>query len=267
VLAACIGATATATSFGESRTARAADETSPANVAAARRHFERARAYYAQGAYREAIGELDAAHSLDPNAKDLVFNLGVVHEKLGDIEDALKWFGLYRTMNLTSQERDRADAYVKRLEGAKREVEAKQAAAAAAAAAQSASTAAPPPPPPPERTGMGRIDALTISAASVAVAGLVFGIVMGVKAEMDKPPSPFITGKNGTYTYLVDRQANAHQEAIMADIGFGVAAAGAAATAVLFFARPATSRPRTGTTSVSASPVAGGGALFVQGSF
>ena len=40
-----------------------------------------------------------------PNAKDLVFNLGVVHEKLGDIEDALKWFRLYTTMNLT---RDRA---------------------------------------------------------------------------------------------------------------------------------------------------------------
>jgi hypothetical protein len=114
---------------------------------------------------------------------------------------------------------------------------------------------------------MGRIDALTIGAASVAVAGLVFGVVMGIKAEVDKPVSPFITGKNGTYTYLVDRQANAHQEAIMADIGFGVAAAGAAATAVLFFARPAVRSPQTGTTTVSASPLAGGGALFVQGSF
>jgi tetratricopeptide (TPR) repeat protein len=258
LVVACVGATAV--SGGAPRIAQA-DETSPANVAAARRHFERARAYYAQGAYREAIGELEAAHSLDPNAKDLVFNLGVVHEKLADIEDALKWFRLYTTMNLTPQERDRADAYVRRLEGAKREIEAKR------AAAQSASTAAPPPPPPPEHPVMGRIDGLTIGAASVTAAALVFGVVMGIKAEVDRPPSPFITGRNGTYSYLVNRQANSHQEAVLADIGFGVAAAGAAATAVLFFARPRVTSPATGTTSVSVSPMAGGGALFVQGSF
>ena len=89
------------------------------------------------GSYREAIGELEAAHTLDPNAKDLVFNLGVVHEKLGDIDDALKWFRLYTTMNLTGPERDRADAYVHRLEGAKKELEDKQAAAAAARPKQS----------------------------------------------------------------------------------------------------------------------------------
>jgi tetratricopeptide (TPR) repeat protein len=264
-LAACIAASATTAGFSpEAR----ADETSPANVAAARRHFERARAYYAQGAYREAIAELEAAHSLDPNAKDLVFNLGVVHEKLTDIDDALKWFRLYTTMNLTAQERERADAYVKRLEGAKKEVEQK----AAQAAAASASTAQPPPSPPPpaEHPGMGRVDALTISTAGIAVAGLAFGIIMAVKAEHDKPPTPFITGRNGTYADLVDRQNNAHREAVMADIGFGVAGAAAAATAVLFFARPrATASDRTGggTTSVSPVPLAGGGGVFVQGSF
>jgi len=261
-LVACIGATAT--SVGAPRAAWA-DETSPANVAAARRHFERARAYYAQGSYREAIGELEAAHTLDPNAKDLVFNLGVVHEKLGDIEDALKWFRLYTTMNLTPPERDRADAYVHRLEGAKKELEDKQAAAAAAGAAHV--PVPPPPPPPKERTATGRIDGLTIGTASVSVAALVFGIVMG---EQDRPPSPFITGRNGTYSDLVDRQANAHQEAVLADVGFGVAAVAAASTAVLFFTRTHTVGPATGSsssTSVSAAPLTGGGALFVQGSF
>jgi len=262
-LVACIGATAT--SVGAPRTAWA-DETSPANVAAARRHFERARAYYAQGSYREAIGELEAAHTLDPNAKDLVFNLGVVHEKLGDIDDALKWFRLYTTMNLTGPERDRADAYVHRLEGAKKELEDKQAAAAAAGTAH---VPVPPPPSPPhERTAAGRIDALDIGTASVSVAALVFGIVMGVKAEEDKPPSPFITGRNGaTYDDLKDRQANAHNEAVLADIGFSVATAAAAATAVLFFTRTHTVAATTGSTSVSAAPLAGGGAFFVQGSF
>jgi hypothetical protein len=99
------------------------------------------------------------------------------------------------------------------------------------------------------------------------VAGLAFGIIMGVKAEEDRPPSPFITGRNGTYADLADRQANAHQEAVMADIGFAVSAAAAAATAALFFARPRISNRGTGSTTVSAAPLTGGGGFFVQGSF
>lgn len=263
-LVACIGSTAAIA--GSSRVARA-DETSPANVAAARRHYEKAKSFYSQGSYREAIGELEAAHTLDPNAKDLVFNLGVVHEKLGDIEDALKWFKLYTTMNLTQAERDRADAYVKRLEGAKKEIEDRQAAEAASGQHTGPTPPTPPSPPPPpkEKAPPGRIDGLTIGAAGVTVAGLGFGVVLAVKAEIDRPPSPFITGRNGTYADLVDRQANAHQEAIMADIGFGVAAAGAVGTAILYFARPRVMSRRS--TTVSAAPLTGGGAFFVQGSF
>jgi tetratricopeptide (TPR) repeat protein len=242
-----------------------ADETLPANVAAARRHFERARAYYGQGEYREAISEFEAAHTLDPNAKDLVFNLGVVHEKLGDIEDALKWFRLYTTMNLTPAERERGDAYVRRLEGAKKEIEDKQ-------AAEAAGTSHPLPPQPPlpprrERPPPGRIDALTITTASLSVVALGFGVVMAIKAEEDRPPSPFITGRNGTYTDLVNDQANAHREAVAADIGFGISAASAIASAVLFATRPRVTAPTTGSTTVSAGPLTGGGALFVQGSF
>jgi tetratricopeptide (TPR) repeat protein len=235
-----------------------ADETSPANVAAARKHFDKARANYGRGAYREAIGELEAAHALDPNAKDLVFNLGVVHEKLADIEDALKWFRLYVTMSLTPAEHDRADAYIRRLEGAQREIEAKQADASTSA------TTPPIAPPPPERPPGGRIDALTIGAASVSAAALVFGIVMAAKAESDKPPANFITGKNGTYSDLVNRTSQAHSEAIAADIGFGTAIVFAAATTYLYFARPRTTPAGVG---VSAAPVTGGGAFFVQGSF
>lgn len=245
-----------------------ADETAPANVAAARRHFDRARAFYGQGAYREAIGEFEAAHALDPSAKDLVFNLGVVHEKLADIEDALKWFKLYSTMNLTAAERERADAYLKRLEGAKKELEAKQAAAAPATGA--ALPLAPPLLPPPQ-TGSppaGRIDALTIGGASVTGASLVVGIVFAAKAEGDKPAPNFVTGANGSYQNLVDRTNQSHQEAVVADVGFGVALAAAAATAYLYLARSRSpAAPATGSTSVSAGPVTGGGALFVQGSF
>jgi hypothetical protein len=254
-----------------------AEETSSANVVAARKHFEKARSLYGQGAYREAIAELEAAHVLDPSAKDLVFNLGVVHEKLGDIEDALRWFRLFTTMDLTTQEHDRADAYIKRLEGAKKEVEDKQAAQQRPAGPQRSAppSHAPPEPtpspalPPPERSsGSGRLDGLTIAAMSATGLGLAFGIVMAVRAKLDEPPPTFVTGRDGTYADLVNRQDTAHREAVLADIGFGVAVAGAIATATLYFGRSrATPAPTAGSTRVSATPLAGGGAVLVQGSF
>jgi tetratricopeptide (TPR) repeat protein len=251
----------------------AADPTSPANVAAAQRHYDKARALYSQGAYREALAEFEAAHSLDPNAKDLVFNLGVVHEKLADIDDALKWFRLFLTMDLTQKERDKGEAYVRRLEGAKKEFDERQAQQQAAASAASASTSAtaPPPastqePPPPPK---GRVDAATITAAGISVAALGFGIFMGVRAKSDQPPSNFITGRDGTYPDYVNRQTNAHHEAVFADVGFGVALVAAAAAAYLYFARPKAASPATtGSTTVSALPLAGGGgALLLRGTF
>jgi hypothetical protein len=251
-----------------------AQETNSANVAAARRHFDKARADYQQGSYREAIGELEAAHSLDPSAKDLVFNLGVVHEKLSDIDDALQWFQLYTTMSLTPQERERADSYIRRLEGAKKELAQRQPGPPPAG-----STTPPPPdgqlsplaplpasPAPPAR---GRIDAATIAAASVTGAALVFATVMAVKAKVDQPPSDFVTGKNGTYADLISRTDSAHREAIIADVGFGVSIAAGITAAVLYFGR---TRDATGVAkstwlpSVSAAPLTGGGALLVQGS-
>jgi tetratricopeptide (TPR) repeat protein len=253
-----------------------ADDTTSANVVAARKHFEKARSYYGQGAYREAIAELEAAHVLDPSAKDLVFNLGVVHEKLGDIDDALRWFRLFTTMDLTAQERERADAYIKRLEGAKKEVEDKQAAQQKPTGPQRGappsrvSTEPTPPPvlPPPERSSGGRVDGLTVAAIGATGLGLAFGIVMAVRAKLDEPAPNFVTGRDGNYADLVNRQDTAHREAVLADIGFGVAVVGAVTAATLYFARPrAPAAPTAGSTQVSAAPLAGGGALLVQGSF
>ncbi len=249
-----------------------AQDTSAANVAAARRHFDKARADYAQGSYREAIAELEAAHALDPAAKDLIFNLGVVHEKLSDIDDALQWFQLYTTMTLTPQERDRADAYIKRLEGAKKEL-----AQRPPGTPPPSETAAPPPPPdtglsplapPPPSPQRGRVDAATIAAVSVTGAALVFGTVMGVKAKVDKPPSDFVTGQDGSYQDLISRTDSAHREAVIADAGFGLSIAAGITAAVLYFgrSRDSATAKAAGLSGVSAAPITGGGALVVQGS-
>ena len=253
---------------------------SSADVAAARVHFERARADYGQGAYREAIGELEAAHSLDPTAKDLVFNLGVVHEKLSDIDDALEWFQLYTTMTLTPTERERADSYIRRLEGAKKELALKPAAPPPSpgtdqgqpGVARPARRAVPSPP-------NGRVDAATVTAASVAGAALVFGAVMAGIAEADRPNAGYVTGQDGSITDLQDRVDKAHREAVIADIAFGTSLAAGITATILYFARTrdpgrparasgaagALARPD-GAPIVSATPLTGGGALIVQGS-
>jgi tetratricopeptide (TPR) repeat protein len=266
-----------------------AEETSAANVAAARKHFERARTYYGQGAYRDAIFELEAAHALDPNAKDLVFNLGVVHEKLSDIDEALKWFRLYTTMDLLPQERDRADAYVRRLEGAKKELEDKLAAEQRAAAepiqpppdssvrppashlpSNAGAPALPPPRSAPGSRGpapiAGRVDGLTIGAASLSAAGLVLGAVAGVKALADRPPPSSTTSSEYSYEQFRSHVAQAHSEAVVADIGFGVALVAGVATAYLYFGRSRAPATATGSV-VSVAPLSGGGALILKGRF
>jgi tetratricopeptide (TPR) repeat protein len=249
-----------------------ADEATGQSVAEARGHFEKARAYYGQGAYREALAELQAAHALDPTAKDLVFNLGVVQEKLGDIDDALLWFETYTKMALTPQERDRADAYIRRLEGAKKEATPRPveggvpSGAASPAGAEPVSDGATLPPP----AARGRVDAATITAGSVSVAALVFGAVMGIKAKHDQP-NDFMTGRDGTYQDFLDRIHSAHQEAVIADVGFATSVVAAIATATLYFARtrraadPVADASRARPT-LTAVPLAGGGALIVQGS-
>jgi tetratricopeptide (TPR) repeat protein len=265
-----------------------AEETSPANVAAARKHFERARTYYGQGGYRDAIVELEAAHALDPSAKDLVFNLGVVHEKLSDIDEALKWFRLYTTMDLLPQERDRADAYVRRLEGAKKELEDKLAAeqrtaqepvqppadstlgpSASHSSSNAGATALPAPRPAPGSRAVGpiagRVDGLTIGAASLSAAGLVLGAVAGVKALADRPPPSSITSSEYSFEQFRSHVVQAHAEAVVADIGFGTALVAGVATAYLYFGRPRA--PATVTGSVSLAPLSGGGALILKGRF
>ncbi len=232
--------------------------------AEAQRHFQKARDLYKAGSYREAIVELEAAVKLDPTGKELVYNLGVLHEKLGDIDDALKYFRQYATMDLTSEEREKTEASIRRLEGAKKEVEDKK----------RANQLPPPPPPTPAPVRNGRVDALTVGAASLSAAALVFGVVFGLKATSNRPPaSGFVTGRDGSYADLQDRADTAHKQAVLSDVGFAVGGLAVVGTVLLYALRPKESprslnAPTTGrTTTVSAAPLPGGGALTLGGSF
>ncbi len=202
--------------------------------AEAQRHFAKARELYGQGNYREARAELLEAKRLDPQSKELVFNLGIVDEKLALFDEALEQFRGYREMaDVTEQEKARADAIVLRLEGAKKQLEDQK-------KNEPPPVVAPPTPPdtpagPPPK---GRVDAATIGAAAVGVVGLSIGTIFGIKALGERPTAGFTTGRDGSYADLVARSDAAHGTAIVSDIGFAVGVVGVAAAAVLYFARP-----------------------------
>jgi len=234
----------------------------------AQQHFQRAKDLYQTGAYREAIAELEQARGLDPKAKDLVFNLGIVHEKLGKFDEAITFFRQYMEMEgVTGAERAKAENIIKRIEGAKREVP-------VTPPAGSATTE--PTPPRPEETHNGRIDAATVTAASIAVVGLGVGATFGILALSTKP-SGFVTGRDGTYDTLQSKTSDAHTQAVVADIGFGVGIAAALVTAYLYFGRSKEAQPRATRTpprtsfvpslTPSFAPTRDGGAVLLGGTF
>lgn len=191
----------------------------------AKPHFQHAKELYEQGNYKDALKELETARSLDPNAKDLVINLGIVSEKLGKIDEALKYFNLYMEMDLTEQERTRAEITIKRLRGVKN------------AHHDPDDTHQPPPPPPDRQPTRGKIDALTVIPAVLGVTGLALGAAFGVAALSSRPPANFVTGKDGTYKDLEDKAQSAHTLAIVSDVSFIAGAVFLGAAAVLFLAR------------------------------
>jgi len=231
-----------------------ASTVSLADRAKAEEHFKSAKELYSAGKYSEAITELEAARALDPKARDLVMNLGIVNEKLGKFDDAIAWFKTYLEMEgVTPQERAKAEGSIKRIEGAKREAPVPAVTATTTSTAAGART---PPPPPPDKPERGRIDAATIAAGSVAIVAIGVGSYFGIHSLATRPDN-FVTARDGSYAALQERQKDAHTSAIIADVGIGVGIVALLATAYLYFGRTkdpkAVVAPSTGATPWKAS--------------
>lgn len=80
---------------------------------------DEARALYQRGEYRAAIRKLEEAARLDPEGKELVYNLAVIHEKLAELPAAEAYYRRYRDMEKDPKAREQVDAVLRRLEGAK----------------------------------------------------------------------------------------------------------------------------------------------------
>lgn len=201
----------------------------PRELDEAREHFEIALESYSQGRYRAAIEELEKARELDPNGKDLVYNLALVHEKLGELSEALAYFEQYLTMETDEHERARVEASIVRLRGALREAERE-------ADALSRSWQ-PPPPPKPAEVRHGVLDGWVWASGGLAATALVVGTVLGLRALALEPGRDEPTGDGRTVDDVRDDSQRAHDSAVAADIAFAVSLTSGAAAGLLYFGR------------------------------
>ncbi|WP_441286068.1 tetratricopeptide repeat protein [Sorangium sp. KYC3313] len=193
---------------------------------------------YQHGEYRAAIAKLEAAVALDPEGKELIYNLAMIHERLGEIDEAERYYRRYLDMEALPKAREEVHAVLKRLEGAKRELSGAKPPPSAPAKAASVSTALPYLPRLPRHpvavgSAMPRATWLGVSGG-IAAGSLVVG---GVFAALAVARDPGAGERTGAGVSIADLQADAsaaHRCAVAADIAFLVAGLSGAAALYLY---------------------------------
>ncbi len=211
----------------------------PAEVA--QEHFQAALEAYREGKYERAVEELEEALRLDPSGKDLVYNLGLVHEKLGNLDKALFYFRRYLEMETDPAERERAEVIVQRLAGAQEralransggEDDSPEEEGAPGAGARSSHDRPP-----------GKLDEWVYGTAGLSLAALTLGVVFGIRALVKHPGGSPKTGPGESASDLQADAASAHDMALIADVSFGVAVVSGVAASLLYFGRSPDQRP------------------------
>lgn len=213
-------------------TPAAADDTAPKDEepraaagggASAKHHFDEALAHYREGHYREAVAELKAALTFDPTSKDLVYNLALVHEKLGELDLAIAALDRYAELETDPKELARARQAKQRMQGARAEL--------------SAPVVVPPRVPiPPVSMPINerRQNPWLLGSSMVAATAGAVGIVFGVRALVLAPGASASTNASTSIDDLRSQQERAETSAHIADVSFGVALLSGALAALLW---------------------------------
>jgi tetratricopeptide (TPR) repeat protein len=184
--------------------------------AAAHEHFERALVWYRAGKYHLAIEELDAALDRDPGGKDLVFNLALVQEKLGDLDGAIRSLQRFQSMEKDAAEIERAAQTIQRLEGARAELVAPEPGQPVPVAAR------------PFPRARGKFDLWVAGTGGLSVASLLVGAAFAVRT---------LTLAPGATSYDASRARRAHSAAVISDVALSVSLFAGAGAAALYFGR------------------------------
>lgn len=199
---------------------------------------DQARERYERGQYREAAQLLEQALALDPEGVELLYNLGLIYERLGELEVAEDYYRRYVEREPNAARRARGEAILRRIRGA-----------AESSAAPVPAPATPEAPAPPSH--------VWLIPGGIAVAAAVTGTVFGIGAlARDPGETPRTAPGTGVDDLRADAET-AHTFAWVADIAFLVSAVAAGATVVLY----ATSR---GETQVALAVAPGSGAVRVR---
>ncbi|WP_437747688.1 bacterial transcriptional activator domain-containing protein [Sorangium sp. So ce1504] len=193
---------------------------------------------YQHGEYRAAIAKLEAAVALDPEGKELIYNLAMIHERLGEIDEAERYYRRYLDMEALPKAREEVHAVLKRLKGAKRELASAKPPPSAPAKAASVSTALPYLPRSPRHpvavgSAMPRATWLGVSGG-IAAGSLVVG---GVFAALALARDPGAGERTGAGVSIADLQADAsaaHRCAVAADVALLIAGLSGAAALYLY---------------------------------
>lgn len=219
----------------------------PTGSAAPKQHFEEALVHYREGHYRAAVAELEAALTLDPTSKDLLYNLALVHEKLGQLEPAISVLERYAEIETDAKEIERARQAIERMRGARSEM-------------------GPPIVPPRVPMPLPSPPASSVSAeptksnrwlaasAGISVAAAIVGTIFGVRALVLRPGEDATTNAETSADQLRSEQARAETSARIADISFAISLVSGAGAAVFWLrdsstcARPQSARAPLGVT-------------------
>jgi tetratricopeptide (TPR) repeat protein len=192
---------------------------------------DEARSLYAHGRYREAATKLELAVKLDPDAKVLFYNLGLIQERLGDLDAAIASYRRALELEKNEEEQAALAAIILRLEGARHEVKPHPrppgTSAPAGAPAQE--------PDEPRHAGP---NPWFYGTAAAAAGTLIVGLALAGRAADVNPGDEAATGPDVSIDELEARADEAHRLAIAADVFLVAAACGTVATIVLAFTLP-----------------------------
>jgi tetratricopeptide (TPR) repeat protein len=195
----------------------------PRSVRALELHDE-ARHLYTKGKYDEAVVKLREAVELDPEAKILFYNLGLIEEKRGDLPAAISNYRRCLELETGEDERVKIAHIIKRLEGAKHYTAFEEA---------DAGRSKPAPAQQPAAGDDGGISSWVWVSGGVALVSFGVAAVLASQASARDPGDEAITGDDVTVQSLRDDASAAHSLAIGADVFLAVGVAATAATVVL----------------------------------
>lgn len=212
----------------------AADGAPPARLAAVAssqqdRHeralalHDEARELYAHGHYRAAVARLEAALALDPEGKELVYNLALIHERLGEVDAAALYYRRYLAMETVPREREKIQRVLRRLEGAREEL-------GASPEAPKLPPSAPVAPVAPPRV----VSPWIVITGLVGATGICTSVVLGISALVRSPGADAMINPSFTADQLVAEAGAAHRQIVGANIALLVGLAATGATVVLY---------------------------------